>query len=114
MLVWVLAAEVSFVSTLIRLSELTQMTDSGSCKLGGWSVEFLAELWVELEDFEVGVSGRLIVTFKGGLIGKMSREMLLEEWFECDVDGVLDDFLDMDRFSLKILDLLVKYLSRLV
>ena len=70
-------------------------------------------------DLEVGVSGRLIVMLEGGWIGEMSsdwgegRLLLLVEVF-WEVACFLDDFLDIDLVSRKILDLLVKYLSRLV
>ena len=62
----------------------------------------LPEIEVDVGFLEVGVSGRLMVTLEGGRIGEMFR------------DCILEDFLDIDLLSHKILDLLVKYLSRLV
>ena len=62
----------------------------------------LSEINVDVGFLEVGVLGRLMVTLEGGRIGEMFR------------DCILEDFLDIDLLSHKILDLLVKYLSRLV
>ena len=42
------------------------------------------------------------------------RVLLLVELFWREVDCILEDFLDIDLLSRRFLDLLVKYLSRLV
>ena len=109
----------SFVLTLMRLSEVTKITESGSLSLGGGLVELSFGTGTGVVDLEVGVSGRLMVMLEGGWIGEMSsdwgegRLLLLVEVF-WEVACFLDDFLDIDLVSRKILDLLVKYLSRLV
>ena len=109
----------SFVLTLMRLSEVTKITESGSLSLGGGLVELSFGIGTGVVDLEVGVSGRLMVMLEGGWIGEMSsdwgegRLLLLVEVF-WELTCLLDDFLDIDLVSRKILDLLVKYLSRLV
>ena len=105
--------------TLMRLSEVTKITESGSLSLGGGLVELSFGTGTGVVDLEVGVSGRLMVMLEGGWIGEMfndwgeGRLLLLVEVF-WEVACFLDDFLDIDLVSRKILDLLVKYLSRLV
>ena len=106
-------AETSLVLTLTRLSGVTTISESGSCVLSVRLFEMLARI-------DCGVSGKLMVMLEGGRIGEMFREgsvglmLLLVELFEREADCVLEDFLDSDLLIRRILDLLVKYLSRLV
>ena len=99
--------------TLTRLSGVTTISESGSCVLSVRLFEMLARI-------DCGVSGKLMVMLEGGRIGEMFREgsvglmLLLVELFEREADCVLEDFLDSDLLIRRILDLLVKYLSRLV
>ena len=106
--------------TLIRLSGVTRITESGLWVEEVGLVE-LADVEAGVGDLDVGVSGRLIVMLEGGRIGEMFSDcgdgrvlLLLVESFWREVDCVFEDFLDMDLLRRKILDLLVKYLSRLV